>query len=377
MRNYCDICNNKFILNLTLPQAATFNNYPLSGDFNLAYCTICDFAWNKSKSIELNYTDYYINYNKHHKRTGYLKSLDEAYFNDVINKIINHVSNINLAHIVDYGSGDKSFGALALKAGFFGESSYDITNDLPADSSADVVTCLHTMEHFFDFKKNLTEIRNIIKLGGIAYIAVPNMKDYLKTYYGAFNAIDFEHINHFTIKSMCKLMNLIGFEIIEFGERNRQVSELILYPELWVIAKKTEKNKIISLNQFNSSINALVDYINISIHQFDILKIWHNKKLIEIKERGEISILYGLGTPALRLFHLSTLLPNYISDNDPKIQGKKINSHSVFNYLEISKIPGVLNFIVVAVNASRIKEFLIKNEVPEKNIHVFDWLLEK
>jgi hypothetical protein len=45
--------------------------------------------------------------------------------------------------------------------------------------------------------------------------------------------------------------------------------------------------------------------------------------------------------------------------------------------LEISKIPGVLNFIVVAVNASRIKEFLIKNEVPEKNIHVFDWLLEK
>ena len=65
MREICSICNNNYIFNLSIPKAVTFDDYPLSGNFSLAYCTVCDFAWNNSESIDSNYIDYYTNYNKH------------------------------------------------------------------------------------------------------------------------------------------------------------------------------------------------------------------------------------------------------------------------------------------------------------------------
>jgi hypothetical protein len=377
MRSNCLVCGNKDYFIFKPPVAAIFSDYPLDGKINFNLCPSCHFGWNTSAALAEDYNQYYKYFNKHHIREGTLREIDSKYFTSIFKKIINYI-DLRGKNILDYGSGDKSFSVVAKHYGAENTNGYDIGGVTPISSHYDLIVCLHAMEHFFDFNINMVEFKRILKKKGMIYIAVPDMEGYLENYYGAFNAIDFEHINHFSVDSLGEMVLRHNFEVLEIGRSVRQVSENVSYPEVWVIAQSNENRKEKRKSPHSKVINTLTQYLSLSIDEFNDVINWYRevKKAALILGKKKI-ILIGLGTPALRLIEAcKNDLPDVICDNDERLSGRTIYSKNVVDFKQAIKISPIIEsyFIILAVNNVRIQDFLLSQGVNRSDISMYEWI---
>lgn len=102
------------------------------------------------------------------------------------------------------------------------ETRYRITNGsiskLPfRKNSFDCITCFDVLEHDVSLKKNLFEIKKILKKGGIVVIQAPNYKSLMA--YWAGQKWDWwapaDHILHFSFNFLITLLKENDFEILE------------------------------------------------------------------------------------------------------------------------------------------------------------------
>lgn len=86
------------------------------------------------------------------------------------------------------------------------------TQDLP-DATFDVITMWHVLEHVPDVKAQITELKRLIKPGGLVVIAVPNFKSHdaqiYKEHWAAFDVP--RHLTHFSRSAIEKLFTEQGF----------------------------------------------------------------------------------------------------------------------------------------------------------------------
>ncbi|MBD3583750.1 class I SAM-dependent methyltransferase [Flavobacterium selenitireducens] len=92
----------------------------------------------------------------------------------------------------------------------------DTTETLP-ESSFDVITMWHVLEHVPDPKWQLSELKRLLKPGGVIVIAVPNHKSYDAKVYGEFwAAYDVpRHLWHFSKTAIDKLAALANLKLVE------------------------------------------------------------------------------------------------------------------------------------------------------------------
>jgi SAM-dependent methyltransferase len=370
------VCGNDQSFLFRLPTAAIFSGYPLDGAINLHLCPNCHFCWNSSTSDAADYREYYEKFNKHHVREGLLRELDIAYFTSVFDRV-SAVDGLNNKNLLDYGSGDKSFSDIAFKYGVSAADSYDIGAEKPKSCAYDLVVCLHAMEHFYDFNSAMKDFSSSLKRGGLLYIAVPDMEGYLENYYGAFNAIDFEHINHFSATSLGIMVQNHGFSIKKIGRSVRRVSENVSYPEVWIICQfdiSDARNYIVKASE---EVRLLTDYLSLSIKEYSRIQSWYE----DVRARTQSStdrelVLVGLGTPALRLvWQYRQNLPDLLCDNDPRLIGRNIFGKEVVSLEHIlqSGPKRSFQFIILAVNNHRLKQFLLSQGVEQSCITLYEW----
>jgi len=122
-------------------------------------------------------------------------------------------------------------------------------------SSFDVVTIIDVLEHLPNPKQVLEKIFDLLKEGGFLYIKVPNGKaqikkqDLLKALGLSNKGVgeNFIHINHFGHNSLGKVLNGIGFEVVEQGYTKAEIWDLS-FPESSITkVKKWSVNAIKSL----------------------------------------------------------------------------------------------------------------------------------
>lgn len=382
MRNICPVCCQNTIFQFRPPKLANIRDFPLSGEIQLDICLNCSFGWNESTSLENDYNNYYLNFNKHQIRSEFGKQIDNKYFTTVLERVSKLVDKDVSNKILDYGSGDRALADIAVSIGFSEAACLDVGADYGKKNEYfQALTCLHSLEHFYDPIKSVSDMNRLLCKGGILYIAVPDAMRYKDTYYGAFNAIDLEHINHFTIPSLSSLLLRCGFQITAIEQSDRRVSEEAFYPEIWVAAKKTGSpvnafTKLPSPDGIDSSnfLNIWKSYLLKSNNEFDRLKAWTDE-LIE-KNSNLQFILYGLGSPALRIADYLNEKTNLIhGDSDSRLSCKTINQRNIQNLSEI--LDCVQNtpsqYLIVAVNGGRIKAYLQENGVLESQISIFEW----
>jgi len=117
--------------------------------------------------------------------------------------------------ILDAGCGNRGLEQGALARGFtytgldIEDADFD-TDDLPLDDATiDVAFSLATLEHLFRPEHFLSEVRRSLKPGGLMLITVPNIE---------FSGTAFwdnpGHNKPFTRKSLRKLLEISGFEVV-------------------------------------------------------------------------------------------------------------------------------------------------------------------
>lgn len=374
----CLVCGNEQSFLFGLPTAAIFSGYPLDGRINLHLCPNCHFSWNSSTSVAADYSEYYEKFNKHHVRGGVLRELDIDYFTSVFDRV-SVVDGLNNKTLLDYGSGDKSFSDIAFKYGVSSADSYDIGAEKPKSCAYDLIVCLHAMEHFYDFNSAMRDFSSSLKQGGLLYIAVPDMEGYLNNYYGAFNAIDFEHINHFSATSLGIMVQNHGFSIKKIGRSVRRVSENVSYPEVWIICQSDISDAKNDTVKASDEVRLLTDYLSLSIKECSRIHSWYDNVRAQTQSSdGRELVLIGLGTPALRLlWQYRQNLPDLLCDNDPRLIGRNIFGKEVMGLEQIlqSGPKSSFHFIILAVNNNRLKKFLLSKGVEQSCITSYEWCI--
>ncbi len=83
--------------------------------------------------------------------------------------------------------------------------------EIMARGPFDVVHSSHVVEHVYDLRATMTQLRKLLKPGGLAIVIVPNVlsENLLVVSQGVF------HIRNFTAESLAHLFSAFGFEIVE------------------------------------------------------------------------------------------------------------------------------------------------------------------
>jgi SAM-dependent methyltransferase len=105
----------------------------------------------------------------------------------------------------------------------------------------DFISVLHVLEHIDDLEEFLLGLKRAVRPDGLIYIEIPDANRYIDYFITPYSYFDLEHINHFTLTSLQKLLANYLFEIESSFEFDIDMSEDVKYPVLGVFIKNMNK----------------------------------------------------------------------------------------------------------------------------------------
>jgi len=371
----CEICGCESLALFQVPYSIGIDVFPIVDPGSLCLCNSCGFTANDKSDLE-SYSEYYSVYNRHSTRLTGLSLQDRLYYQaniSVIKDLSLQASAIFSNHL-DIGPGDKLFTEMFAESFDCCSETYDIGDSFPS-KCYDIITIFHSLEHWRNPKEQLKQFCELLGENGLLFITVPDILRYESTYYGAYAAVDSEHINHFSAYSMQVMLNLLGLKIVYWCHSDRQVSEKVFYPEIKIVATWNSSIRLtedIVSGNLKFSSTELSRYLAKSRRDFNIFVAAVDDLVSKCKTNGRSLILYGLGIHGRRIAHL---FPNLVlADSSPFFHGKKLEERIIYSPSNIQELVKTTpcEFLVSAVNSERIVEFLKTNmHVNTKYIHEF------
>jgi SAM-dependent methyltransferase len=102
----------------------------------------------------------------------------------------------------------------------------------------DIVTLCHVLEHLTDVRGAVAGLNRILKLGGVAYVEVPDAKRYVDFLIAPYHDFNSEHINHFSLNVLDQLMRANGFEPVMSQNKLVYISPTAEYPAVFGLWRK-------------------------------------------------------------------------------------------------------------------------------------------
>jgi SAM-dependent methyltransferase len=103
---------------------------------------------------------------------------------------------------------------------------------LPDLGLFDVITLSHVLEHLEDLRGAVQSFARVLRPDGIVYIEVPDAGRYAEYLVAPFQDFNTEHINHFSHRSLRRLMATVG--MVPFLEERKAIESAknVLYPAI-------------------------------------------------------------------------------------------------------------------------------------------------
>jgi SAM-dependent methyltransferase len=188
---------------------------------------------------------------------------------------------------------------------------YDVSNI----DEFEVVSCISSLEHYYSPEAVLEKFNNMLILDGMLVLEIP---DSLVPESQLAEFFSFEHLTHFTEASLIRMLNLYGFEVVEF-DRNVSI------PNIRVAAKKVENNKYKVAHESEISLlkGVIKTYVSGKEKIINRMASFLDPVIADCRLLNRSVMVYGAGDHSVHLFThfgLETYVCNYI-DGDPKKWG--------------------------------------------------------
>ena len=218
------------------------DHYATGESFDLCRCMDCGFLFTQDFPVEAEIGKYYETpeYISHSDtRKGLMNSVYHMVRKLMLSrkaKLVKECSHLECGSILDIGTGTGYFinkmkelrwnvSAIekSQQARNFAKEHFNIEVNSPEelysllDSSFDVITLWHVMEHLEQLNKTWETINRILNDNGVLIVAVPNCESYdAKKYRDMWAAYDVpRHLWHFTPTTISKLASKHGFALTE------------------------------------------------------------------------------------------------------------------------------------------------------------------
>ncbi|MCG3676900.1 methyltransferase domain-containing protein [Aliarcobacter butzleri] len=354
LNRICPICNNSLGMVLHKQNFILEDDNPLPNEYDVVSCEQCSFIFADVEVTQNEYNLYYEAFSKYDNTEissgGGNTSYDAKRLNSAAEEIMKY-NTCKTLKILDIGA------ALGGLLNIFKEKGYHnlfalepslscvknmLNNNIKAfqgtvfsdfnqifnNQKFDVIVLSHVMEHIYDLKKAIANIKSILGENGKIYIEVPDASRYKDFYVVPYYYFDIEHINHFSTFHLSSLMNNYGFKTVKLGEKTIPVSKDIDYPACYGIFENYIETK-----------KSLEEYIEIS------KKNSHNEILEELISNNIEVVIWGAGNYTKRLLSQTNFLEcsiKFFVDKDKNKQNTKINGIKIFSPEKLKGFDGVI-----------------------------------
>jgi SAM-dependent methyltransferase len=357
LRN-CPICQeeNGEILhtqNFVLPEG-----HPLSNGYDILCCDRCGFVYADTTVSQKDYDIFYTKLSKYEDKKTATGGGESPYDAARIQKTAECIAEFlpdKSVRILDIGCANGGLLGYLKKLGYNNlcgldpspicaettKQKYDIETytgsmfELPHSLGVfDVIILSHVLEHIQDVSTALTNLKDILDKNGILYAEVPDAKRYLNFYVSPFHYFDTEHINHFSLKFLEKLLMLANFTIIGRGEKEFELHSGTIYPAIWVMARLLNRKIPLNLDLDSELCNNIIKYLKHSEEYLD------TQAIDELVLNCEKIIVWGIGSSTMRLLANSSLSQaNIIAfvDSNPKYWGEYLMDKPIISPEELKK----------------------------------------
>lgn len=354
----CPICQeeNGEILhtqNFVLPEG-----HPLSNGYDILCCDRCGFVYADTTVSQKDYDIFYTKLSKYEDKKTATGGGESPYDAARLQKTAECIAEFlpdKSVRILDIGCANGGLLGYLKKLGYNNlcgldpspicaettKQKYDIETytgsmfELPDSFGVfDVIILSHVLEHIQDVSSALTNLKDILDKNGILYAEVPDAKRYLNFYVSPFHYFDTEHINHFSLKFLEKLLMLANFTIIGRGEKEFELHSGTIYPAIWVMARLFNRKIPLNLDLDSELCNNIIKYLKHSEEDFD------TQAIDELVLNGEKIIVWGIGSSTMRLLANSSLSQaNIIAfvDSNPKYWGEYLMDKPIISTEELKK----------------------------------------
>jgi SAM-dependent methyltransferase len=339
LRN-CPICQeeNGEILhtqNFVLPEG-----HPLSNGYDILCCDRCGFVYADTTVSQKDYDIFYTKLSKYEDKKTATGGGESPYDAARIQKTAECIAEFlpdKSVRILDIGCANGGLLGYLKKLGYNNLCGLDPSPicaettkqkfELPDSFGVfDVIILSHVLEHIQDVSSALTNLKDILDKNGILYAEVPDAKRYLNFYVSPFHYFDTEHINHFSLKFLEKLLMLANFTIIGRGEKEFELHSGTIYPAIWVMARLFNRKIPLNLDLDSELCNNIIKYLKHSEEDFD------TQAIDELVLNGEKIIVWGIGSSTMRLLANSSL-----SQANPKYWGEYLMDKPIISTEELKK----------------------------------------
>jgi len=319
----CPICNGDrgeilYAMNFNL-----LDNAVLPSRFDVVTCTKCGFVFNDSSATQDDYDRHY-SCNSIYESTN-LKGLGGSNDNNKFTEIFERISSFlsEESSIVDVGTAQGGMLNVLKEKGFSNLHGMDLSdanlsalkergivpwrnsicNVQSVNKKFDFVILSHILEHVYDLKIAVCNIKRILNDNGYAYIEVPNASKYFEYYPEApFHFFNIEHINHFDLNSLTTLFKSHGFEVVRQFETDTITDATIKYPVIGIIVLANTPTERVEFTRDGCKESVLA-YIQRCTDDMDRI----NKIFSSVSESGNSVIIWGAGMYAQWLLKNSLL----------------------------------------------------------------------
>ena len=360
----CPLCGNNIVEKIHSIKFANnleFNKLPENID--IVICTKCCFIYSDMEFSQEEFDNYYRTNSSYSENFNVINHYeDNEYYENIFNELNLYIKSDD--NILDIGCGNGNFLNIFYKNGyknlygidqsnafnniankskinFIDGSIFNINNKL--DKKFKLITTTNVLEHIYDIKSFINNIKSLLDEDGFLYIDVPNFKSY-----STISHLSSEHINHFSEKSIINMALEYGYVVINLTTKYYRDG----FSNLKVLLKKYN---------FYDDINTFKNYI------YNIDNIINNDMLNKLEKSNDKVILWGIANSILPfLDKLSKLNIVNIVDSSIKKQGKILYGHKIISPNEITDKDAI---IIILPNIyyksiyNQIKEMGLKNKV--------------
>jgi SAM-dependent methyltransferase len=381
----CPVCKSEYGEVLHSQHFSLPADYPLPSFYDIIACPKCGFIFADTSSNQKDYDLFYKEFSKYvYAEKGSEGSKREQKRLKKTASIISSVIKDKKAKILDIGCANGVLLAELKNKGFENLNGLDPSHScvlnlkrnyhfkasvgglfnldsIFGSNEFDFVILSHVFEHIYDLQLAVKNISKILKDNGILYLEVPDASRYVDYPVVPYYYFDIEHINHFDERSLTNLTITNGFETIQTGKKEFQVSERKLYPAVYCFFRKMNIKKDL-IPDFECR-NIIKKYIKKSKESNFYPEI---QRFVDSKE--EI-IIWGAGSYTTRLLETSDLGKcNIIAfiDSDPNKQGNMLFKTKILSPDKIKLFPNPIVIASAVYNddiLNQIKKMGITNEV--------------
>ena len=217
----------------------------------------------------------------------------------------------------------------------------------------DLVTCVTVLEHMLDASATIGTLACVLDDGGFVYVEVPDAEfpraDMVPDH------LAFEHLFHFTERTLARLLELGGFEIIEVAHVDNPADSGNPESALRILARlvETPRPRYIGVNDYEHELDVLRRYRK--QHEAYLARFDERLRDLKSKVGDEELVIYCAGEHTAALldrFDLGAFTIPFIVDGDPAIAGSEIAGIPVRHRSELPGTP-VRHFLLSTTNHER------------------------